>query len=189
MKELKSAIKIFYYLIQAIIFLSGTTILIFSWIIYINSYEFLHITPIVMIPICFMSIISIINSLFGCAVMLKFSKTKLFLFILSLTALLNFQLIQVFRANQIVDNFKVWTRTKWMILTEDQKNFLQQKLDCCGFETINEESGSICNSKVPCLKIFKKMSYSLRSNIQKLISFMFLLETIGLCIFSLIKRY
>lgn len=185
--EIKSGLRVIFLLLQTLIILSGLVSGILILAIYFRSSSFFGIAFKSLFPVLMACAFSAANGCLGYTCLSSHKKMRLFLFILSLASLLNLQIILAIKSNGIVENSRPWISARWGGLSDSQREFIQDKFQCCGLETVSDRSGSGCTHAAECLGKFRKISISLRGLSQGFLLFMFFTETLSLCILSFLK--
>jgi hypothetical protein len=115
-------------------------------------------------------------------------KIKLFFYIAFTIILMNIQVMISLKSSLIPEKFYSWGDNLWDTLGRDQKEFIQNRFQCCGFSDVNDRPGGVCLYKSnSCYKILHGMTLSMRSLIEKTLIFLFLTESTGIGIISSLK--
>lgn len=187
MSKARSSIKVTFYLLQALIIISGALSLIAVYLLFIRPSALIPVPSKYLFLITITSILSIVNGLLGFNSLNSERKTKVFLFILTLSALMNVQIALAIASNKILDKRGLWMNERWNKLSEVQKTYLQEKFHCCGLETVTDRATPGCRFNTPCFVVFENVLRILRNTSQSILVYMFFIETLSLCTLSFLK--
>lgn len=186
-EKVRNCIKVLFYLLQVAVLLSGAFCIVLSLVLFTKKDSLIPIPSKYLAPITAMCILSLVNGYLGFVCLNSERKTKTFLFILTICALFNIQILLAMKSNKITENNEDWMNERWNYFSIQQKAFIQNKFGCCGLETTTDRASGKCVFDVPCANFFEKMLRTLRSLIQKVLVFMFFLETVSLSTFGFLK--
>lgn len=186
-KEIKLALRTTFILLETLILLAGLGIMMMIIFLYMRMSEFIDISLKAIIPAMSACIFSLANSILGYSCILSRRKIRIFLFYLSLAALLNIQIILVLSSNRLAENSSGWLSSSWSRLTDPQRSFIQRRFRCCGLETITDRTGTSCDYNTACMDQFVPILKALRDRCQQLLIILFFIETLSFCVLSLLK--
>ena len=186
-EKVRNCIKVAFYLLQVAVLLSGAFSIVLCIAIFTKKDSLVPIPNKYLAPISAMCILSLVNGFLGFVCLNSERKTKTFLFILTICALFNIQILLAMKSNKITENSETWMNDRWNHFSLRQRSFIQNNFGCCGLETIEDRVGGACSFDIPCSLFFDKMLKTLKSLIQKILVFMFFLETVSLSIFGFLK--
>lgn len=186
-QKIKTILKSIFLLLQISILFSGITSFIICTALYFKIGYIFNYRTKSMIPLLFLSTLSIVNGIFGMMCISSKKKIKVFFFVLSLISLMDIQIVIAFKSNKLVENNKSWMNDRWNMISNEQKNFLETKFKCCGFETRTDRNSSGCKFKNSCYSELNEITIKLRDFIQRFLIALFLIESVSLCVFSFLK--
>ncbi len=91
------------------------------------------------------------------------------------------------KSNGIVEHGVAWSNSRWNDFSLPQKAYIQNQFGCCGLETLNDRVSGKCKFSTPCAPFFEKMLKTIRFTIQRLLIYMFFIETVSLATFGFLK--
>ncbi|TBU09173.1 hypothetical protein CWI38_2176p0020 [Hamiltosporidium tvaerminnensis] len=99
--------------------------------------------------------------------------------ILSLT-LLNILLINIIKHNKSISKIRGYASGRWNRLSERQKVFIQNRLECCGYSNSSDRvGGKGCVSSVGCGDRFVKIGESVKLAVQRIwVSVFFIVDSV-----------
>lgn len=186
-EKTRSCVKVLFHLLQVVVLLSGAFSIVLSIVLFIKKDSLVPVPIQYLAPITAMCILSLVNGYLGFVCLNSERKTKTFLFILTMCALLNVQIFLAIKSNKIIEHSERWMNERWSALSLQQRIFIQNQFGCCGLETINDRVGGKCKFSSPCSPFFEKMLKAIASVIQKLLIYMFFIETVSLSTFGFLK--
>lgn len=179
--------KILFHILQIIILLFGVFSMVLSIFLFAKTDSLIPLPVKYLAPAMAICILSIVNGYLGFVCLNSERKTKTFLFILTLCCLLNLQIFLAIKSNNIVENSSKWTNGRWNSFSLQQRSYIQKQFGCCGLETVNDRAAGKCNFDIPCGPFFEKMLKTIRSVIQKILIYMFFVETVSLSTYGFLK--
>lgn len=183
----RSGLKLIFHLLQIIIILSGVMAFIAIYLTLVRPDTLITLSSTYLLPIIFISGLAVANGLLGFNCLNSQKRMKIFLFITTGTVLMNIQLILAFASNRIVEGRVWWMNDRWNRLTIPQREFLQRKFGCCGLETIEDRVAGVCEFTTPCGAIIKGILYGVRNTAQRILLYMFIVETASMFSLSFLK--
>lgn len=183
----KKIIRISFYLLQIAIIITGIMSLFFTFLLYLRFRSSMAIPSYLLMNVFVFALLAILNSYLGFSCLNSEKKSKIFLFILTLTIMMNFQMIFLIKSSNFIQNRETWMNLRWNHFSNAQKNVLQLGFKCCGFETINDRSTKQCRFTTPCSVIFNSISKTVIGYVQTALYSMFLIESLSLSFLSYIK--
>lgn len=138
-------------------------------------------------PVISEGLIALISGILGCVCLLNRNNMVTFAFILTLVALMNLQVILSLKSGMLPEKSRPWFNSEWSQFTNEQRNYVQGRLGCCGLETTTDRPGTICRSNINCMDKLITITKNMRNLSQKLLVTMFFVETIALSIFALLR--
>lgn len=187
LEKVRTAIKISFHLLLIATILSGLLSIFTVYLLFLRPDSLIPIPLKYLFPITAISILSIINGFLGFNSINSDRKTKVFLFILTIVALMNIQIILAISSNRILDHKTSWMNERWSVLSSAQKNFIQKKFKCCGLETTSDRSTADCNFNTPCSVVLEGLLKTIRNTSQAILIYMFFIESLSLCSLSFLK--
>ena len=186
-KGVKDVLKICFVLLQILLAIAGSASLIAKSIFYVKLSSFTTISVSATLLMFLCPLLALWCGLYGYTCLSSRKKIHIFFYVISLTALMNFQVILAMKSGRFVENSRGWLHTQWHGLSDRQKNVVQEKMQCCGFETATDEPGSKCKSEISCSEQISPILILLRNRLQKLLLGLFFVETLCLCLISFLK--
>lgn len=186
-KVVKKIFKVLFILIQTLIFISSISISVISMTIYYKASLLVIILLYYLFVMQVISILGLITSMLGMNTINSRKKIKLFSFTAFTLILMNIEILLALKSSLIPEKSTEWGDNAWGRMDEYQKEFIQTKFNCCGFKEASDRPGIECMGDVGCLYILYSLSRSLRSFIEKTMVFLFLIESTGLGIISMLK--
>ncbi|ELA41094.1 uncharacterized protein VICG_01887 [Vittaforma corneae ATCC 50505] len=187
LEKVRTSVKVIFHLLQITVILSGVLTLLTVYLLFVRPDSLIPIPPKYLFPITSIGILSIINGFIGFNCLNSERKTKVFLFVLTLSALMNIQIILAISSNRILDKRVLWMNERWNALSAVQKEYVQRKFQCCGLETTSDRSTPRCKFNVPCSSVLESVLRTLRNTSQLVLVYMFFIETLSLCTLSFLK--
>lgn len=187
LEKIRGGVKVTFHILQILIFLSGAMTFILSYLLFTRQDSLIPVPSKLLFPITALSILSITNGFLGFNCLNSDRKTKVFLFILTLAALMNIQIILAVRSGRIMDHRVEWINDRWSSLTKSQKDYIQHKFKCCGLETTNDRAGFACRYDTPCAPMLKSILRTIRNSTQAALIYMFFIESLSLCTLGFLK--
>lgn len=187
-KSIKKFLKSFFILIQAIVFMYSISLKIIAFTVYLKARDILQMSLGVFLLLFGISSTSALSSILGFHILNTKKKLKLTFWILITMFLINFQVILAIKSSLLPEKSLFWGDNIWEGMNEYQKNFVQERFKCCGFRDTSDRNATVCNFKdKSCFKVLYNLSLSLRMFIERSVVFMLFIESMGVCIVSLIK--
>lgn len=185
--KIRTPIKIFFHLLQVGIILSGSLSLFFVYLLFTREGSLIPVSPNLLFKITSISILSVVSGYLGLNCLNSERKTKIFLFIISICALMNLQILMAIESNRILDTKVEWMNERWSALSSAQKIYVQEKFKCCGLETVEDRAAGKCSYNVPCASIFSNILRTIRNVSQQALVSMFFIETLALSMLGFLK--
>lgn len=179
--------KIQFHVLQIIILISGAFLSVILGILFFTTDHLITVPRKYLWPVAAMCIVAIVNGYLGFVCLNSERKTKIFLFILTMCIVLNLQVYLAIKSNRIVENSGPWSSGRWASLTLSQKAYIQKTFGCCGLETTTDRVAGKCNFDTPCLPFFEIMLRTIRHWVQKVLIYLFFIETVSLATFGFLK--
>lgn len=186
-KEIKLGLKVSFIILQTFVLLAGVGTMTLVLTLYLRMSTFVNIPFRELVPVLAACVFSLLNGTLGYLCVSSRKKIRIFLFYMSLAALLNIQIVLALKSNRLVEDNKSWLNSSWSMFSDPQRSFVQGRFQCCGFETLTDRSGGGCPYKRNCLDQFVQISKALRARSQKFLLVLFFIETLGFCILSFLK--
>lgn len=187
LEKVRKALKICFHLLQVVVIFSGISALVLVLVLYLRSNSLVAVSSSTLIPVTTVCILSIVNGYLGFNSVNSEKRTKIFLFVLTIAAIMNLQIILAVKSNKIVENREAWINSRWESFTDIQKVYVQQKFRCCGLETVNDRSTGGCRFQTPCSVVFESISKTVRRFVQRSLIYMFFVESLSLTILAFLK--
>lgn len=186
--KVKKIYKLIFFLIQAVVFISSITISIISLTIYYKGRYILRIPTHYLFLSQILCALSFTSSIIGLKTMHSKKRIRLFFYIIFTLILMNLQVIISLKSSMIPEKSHTWGDRLWSNLDLEQKTFIQNKFQCCGFDKTTDRPAGTCLFKSEaCYSILHAMSLSVRSLIEKTMIFLFLTESTGIGIVALLR--
>lgn len=187
LEKVRFGVKVFFHLLQIAIVLSGSFTFLVVYLLFTRANSLIPISLGLLAPISAISVLSITSGFLGLNSLNSERKTKVFLFILTLAALMNMQIILVLKSDRLMDKRVEWMNARWNGMSDSQRNFVQRMFKCCGLETTGDRAGQSCRHDRPCGTILKAMLKTIRNISQGVLIYMFFIESLSLCALSFLK--
>lgn len=183
----KKTFKVMFFFIQALVFISGVGGSIVGTTVYLTSHELLQIPPKALVLSHLLSILEVLSAILGYTALASRRKLRMLVYISITLILMNTQAIMAAKSWVIYERSRAWGDWRWSSLSENQRNFVQTKLKCCGFSNPTDRSGSSCGGEKGCVDVVYKLSRSVSILIQKILMFLFFFESVGIGILSMLR--
>lgn len=187
LEKVRTSVRVVFHLLQIVVILSGILSLLTVYLLFARPDSLVSIPPRYLVPVTAISVLSIINGFIGFNCLNSERKTKVFLFVLTLSALMNIQIILAISANRMLDKRVPWMNERWNALTAEQRVYVQRNFQCCGLETTGDRSTPGCKFNIPCSAVLENILRTLRNTSQLVLVYMFFIETLSLCTLSFLK--
>lgn len=179
--------KVAFCLLQMAILFSGIFLLFMTILLYLKSNSLIDISPSLLFTILFTCLLLVLNSYLGLICLSSDNKSLLYLFVFTMTTIMNIQMIFAIRSDNIVLKKDQWINKKWNSYTDTQKKFVEAEFKCCGLETTNDRSTKGCKFLTPCSAVFESISRTLLYYIHISLFYTFLIESLSLTSLSFLK--
>jgi len=179
--------KVLFCLLQIAILLSGIFLLSITIILYLKSNSLIDISPSLLFTILFTCLLLVLNSYLGLICLSSDNKSLLYLFVFTITTIMNIQMLFAIRSDNIVLKKDHWINKKWNSYTDTQKKFVEIGFKCCGLETTSDRSTKGCKFPTPCSEVFESISRTLLYYIHISLFYTFLIESLSLTSLSFLK--
>lgn len=186
-ETVRKVLRISFYLLQIIVVSASAISLLLSLTIFLRSNSLIALPIRYMIPIIAVCILSMANGYLGITSINTERKTRIFIFILTLVIVMNFQVIFAMAANKVVDQKERWMNDRWESFSIAQKKYVEKSFQCCGLETIRDRSNINCRFDRTCSFVFTLMARTLQKLLQKSLLCLFFIESLSLTILSFVK--
>lgn len=113
--------------------------------------------------------------------------TYTFTYVIVALLIMNFDIILVSLEHEIVMNTPNYTEKKWDRLSDEQKEHVQSKLNCCGFKDKNDRSVSDCNG-VGCKDVFIEIVEGVKKKSERFVFGVFVLKSLSLAVLCMFMR-
>lgn len=187
LEKTRTTIKVLFHLTQIVVITSGVVSFLSLYLLLLKSDSLIPLPSKYVFPITAISILAVGNGLLGLSCLNSDRRTKVFLFVLTLSALMNIQILLAISSNRMLDRRVQWMNERWSRLTTPQKQFIQQKFKCCGLETTSDRTTAQCDFSVPCGAVIKGILRTLRNVSQSALVYMFFIESVSLCSLVFLK--
>lgn len=187
LEKVRKVLKVGFHLLQVLVVFSGVSTLVLVLVLYLRSNSLVPVSLSSLVPVIVICILSVANGYLGFNSVNSEKKTKIFLFILTIAAIMNFQIILAVRSNRIVENREAWINSRWESFTDVQREYVQRKFRCCGLETVADRTTKSCVFRKPCSEVFESISKTVRRFVQRSLIYMFFVESMSLTILAFLK--
>ncbi|KAF9763941.1 hypothetical protein NGRA_0943 [Nosema granulosis] len=185
--KVKKIFKLAFFLIQAMVFVSSITISMISFTVFYRG-RFLNIPAKYLFISQVLCTLSFTSSIIGMKTMHSKRRIRMFFYIVFTLILMNLQVLISLKSSMIPEKAHTWGDRLWENMDVEQKRFVQNKFQCCGYDSITDRPAEVCLFKNEnCYNVLHAMSLSLRSLIEKTMIFLFITESTGIGILALIK--
>lgn len=187
-EAVKKTLKIFFYLIQIAIFTVAVSTLILAITIYLKSNDLIKLSIKYIAVTAIVSVLTAASCFCGYKAIRSKNRLDICYYLLFTLILMNLQAITALKSGLIPEKIVSWTNNRWNELDNSQKNHVQLRFKCCGFDNASDRPGSRClGGAKGCLTPFIEISKSLRTIFQHILFTCFFVETLGMGILSVLK--
>ncbi|ADM12659.1 uncharacterized protein Eint_111600 [Encephalitozoon intestinalis ATCC 50506] len=183
----KKTFKVLFFFIQALVFISGVGGSIVGTTVYLTAHELLQIPKKALVISYTLGILEVTSGILGYTALVSRRKIRMLVYILITLILMNAQAMAVVKNSAIYEKSHSWADQRWSLLSEEQRNFIQMKFRCCGFFNPADRNGSSCGGEYGCAETIDKLSKSTVKLLQKILMFLFFLESVGVGILSMLR--
>lgn len=184
----KKTFKILFFLIQALLFISGIALLIVSTTVYMKSHELLQIPPRMLVFSHVLGVLEVMSAVFGYGSLASRRRLRMFVYISTTLILMNIQVIMAIKSSAIHEKSFAWADTRWNDLNNDQRNFVQSKFECCGLLEPSDRNGTMCpGAERSCMSVISRFSKSISTLLQRVLVFSFFVESVGVGILTMLR--
>ncbi|KRH92093.1 Tetraspanin family integral membrane protein [Pseudoloma neurophilia] len=196
----KTILKSLFIILQCLFITLSVILSIFIIILYSKLKEYLDISLKPVIISLFISFLYLVIPLIGLLFILKRRKTFIYLYNVLLIICMNVDLLIVSMEYFIIKNTINYTNERWKKLTNNQKQHIQEKLECCGFFSINDRAvpSSNCgnngvlskkkNNSLPCKDVFLGIVEGIRKKLTRSIIILFMIKSLAIAIGFIINN-
>lgn len=185
-KEIELSVKILFLSLQIILIFAGVGTIVIVLPLYFRINNIAAIMFKYIIPILIESFLCISTSCSGFFTLFIKNKYMYLLFICSLAALLNLQIIMIFKTIGFEENVKPWINENWTNFNNQQRKYLQDQFNCCGLEFLHDRHVSDCKYTQNCMKAFLEIVRSLQKISHSFIFMLFVIETLSIVLLAFI---
>ncbi|EPR78027.1 Tetraspanin [Spraguea lophii 42_110] len=181
-KFIKSSIKVLFGTMHILFFVFS--LLMFIGNIFISLRLGVYLSKKIIVVLFALSLYFMILSISGYFAL--FRKNRMVLFLYIALAIFGMNII-LYSINIITRDTVVNLNNVWNKMDNSARNKIQRKLDCCGYNNVNDRKGSKCNSAIPCKLIFNQIVIQLIKRINITSITMFTMLSISLVMISFLK--